>query len=226
MKEQNPVPDRPVPSSPDRDSEPGVYDEPDPPVGRDAYPDGTHVVGSSGSPADIRLQVERLLARRDGVEDEAWEALAGAGSILVRLLDEDAVARDPAIHARVIAAIAQLGETSALPRLAELATTHAEPFAIRAQAINALGRLGDPAALDALAASSDDPDAALRRQTAFALGRLGVAEALPFLRLLAADESIAVAEVARAALAGEPAIVRTSGSGEPAPDEDGSGKRS
>ncbi|WP_431963746.1 HEAT repeat domain-containing protein [Nocardia sp. bgisy134] len=189
---------RPVPSEPDDGSAEGVYDEPMPPRAADVAPEGNWTAGETDSPADLRLRVEHLLLRREPPDADAWAVLGPeTAGLLVRMIDDPAIGRRPALRDRVIATLGQLGVISAIPRLGEIMVDRAEVAATRALAANATGRIGAREATATLARAAGDKDEMVRRQVALALGRIGDVEAVTHLLALSADSSAIVVEAAQ-----------------------------
>ena len=193
--------DRPVPSLPDNDAPAGTHDEPAVPVRPDVMPTRDFDPREARSLADLRLRVEELLQRKEAADDEAWRALGpDAVPLLLRLVDDVAVTRSPALRDRVLATLGQLRVAAAVPRLAQVLLDRQERLGTRALAANAMGRIGDAAAIPHLVQAARDTDATLRRQVAIALGRIDQIEAVPHLQALAKDRSPVVVEAAQAAL--------------------------
>jgi len=154
------------------------------------------------SRADLRLQIEAMLLRRDS-SVASWNQLGDdARALLADLLDDQAIRSRKAIFHRLIGVNAQLMIRSSVAPLAGILTDESESSLTKAYAANALGRIGEPAALAALAASVNTNDEMVRRQVAIALGRIDREEAIPDLIRLQDDKSPEVAEVASQALAG------------------------
>ncbi|WP_067840184.1 HEAT repeat domain-containing protein [Nocardia lijiangensis] len=190
--------DRPVPSEPANGSADGVYDEPLPPRAADVGPEGNWTAGESDSPADLRLRVEQLLLRREPPAADTWEALGpDAAGLLVRMIDDPAIGRRPALRDRVIATLGQLGVLGAIPRLGEIMLDRAEGAATRALAANATGRIGAREGTATLARAAGDKDEMVRRQVALALGRIGDVDAVTHLLALSTDSSAIVVEAAQ-----------------------------
>jgi hypothetical protein len=187
------------PSVPDRDSGPTRYNEPAVPTAEDRVP--AIDLEYMGSKADLRLQIERLLLRKETHAAEAWARLGeDARTLLVEMLDDEAIRSREAVLHRLISVLGQLSIKSSVAPLSTLLTARSTNDLTKAYAANALGRIGEPAAVDALAASLNEKDDMVRRQVAMALGRVDRDAVVPHLMKLQTDESIAVAEVAAAAL--------------------------
>jgi hypothetical protein len=187
------------PSVVDRDSRPTRYNEPPVPRKEDRMPMDRFQPGDT--PADLRLRVERLLRRKEVASVDAWAELGPeTRTLLVDLLDDEAVrSRDTTLH-RVIEVIGRLGIHRGIGPLTAILTDSSESNVTRAAAANALGRIGDPAALDALISVVSVKDDMVRRQVAMALGRIERESVMPHLVELSRDKSPAVAEVAEAAI--------------------------
>jgi HEAT repeat protein len=98
---------------------------------------------------------------------EALEAMGrGVGAVLQGVMPR----LSPAARVTALAALARLGDPSALGPLAQAAASDDE--AVRAAAIDALPRLADVAAIEPLAALLDHPDPAVSGQAAAALQEL------------------------------------------------------
>lgn len=187
------------PSVPDRDAGPPRYNEP--PILRkeDRMPPGRFQPGDTR--ADLRLRVERLLQRKEAASVDAWNELGPeARTLLVDMLDDEAVrSRETSLH-RVIGVIGTLGIHRGIAPLSAIVTDPSAGNVTRASAANALGRIGEPAALDALTSVVNVKDDMVRRQVAMALGRIERETVVPHLLELSRDKSPAVAEVAAAAI--------------------------
>jgi HEAT repeat protein len=185
------------PSVPDSESPPGKYDEEERPRAPDQAPPGKLQFRDPASLAELRLQVEELLQRREAPPPEAWDSLGdNARALLIQMLDDVAVSQKPALRQRVIATLGQLGVGRAVGPLGEILLSRSEDAITRAQAANALGRLQDPQAISPLARGVRDPEIVVRRQIALALGRVNHPDAIAHLEHLAADKSSVVAEAA------------------------------
>ena len=151
--------------------------------------------------ADLRLRVEQLLQRKEAASVDAWNGLGPeARTLLVDMLDDEAIrSREASLH-RVIGVIGTLGIHRAIGPLSAILTDPSAGNVTRASAANALGRIGEPAALDALTAVVNVKDDMLRRQVVMALGRIDRETVVPHLLELSRDKSPAVAEVAAAAI--------------------------
>jgi HEAT repeat protein len=193
--------DRPVPSVPDADAEPGVHDEPAIERQADAVPTREFRGDDSASLADLRLRVETLLRRREPPEADAWTSLGPAAiTLLLRMIDESAFAGDEAARDRVLATLGQLRVSAAVSRLGQILLDRRERMATRALAANALGRIGDGAAIRDLAQAAKDRDDTIRRQVALAFGRIGTIDAIPHLQALSHDPAGIVVDGAQTAL--------------------------
>jgi HEAT repeat protein len=183
------------PSVPDSESGPTRYNEPDVPIVPDGVPPDRYQSGDTR--ADLRLRIERLLQSKEAASEEVWAELGpDARSLLVEMLDDEAVrSREATLH-RVIATVGQLAVKRGIAPLgAVLADESARPVT-RAFAANALGRIGEVAAVEVLVAAATVKDDMIRRQVAMALGRIDREAVVPHLLRLSEDPSIAVAEVA------------------------------
>ena len=188
-----------LPSVPDSESGPTKYNEPDLPVAVDRVPTGKFRFGDTR--ADLRLRIEQLLQSKEAVPENRWTELSpDTPSLLVEMLNDDAVLSREAIFHRLITVLGQLSVKRAIGRLsAILADTKAKPVT-RAYAANALGRIGDPAAIEALITTANEKDDMIRRQVTMALGRIDNEAVVPHLLKLRNDKSVAVSEVAAEAL--------------------------
>jgi hypothetical protein len=156
----------------------------------------------SDTRADLRLRVERLLRRREAASTTAWDELGpDARGLLVEMLDDETVRAEEALFHRVISVAGQLALNRAIAPLGAILSDRSARNVSRAYAANALGRIGEVAALDALVSAATVKDDMVRRQVAMALGRIKHDAVTPHLQQLQRDPSIAVAEVAREALA-------------------------
>lgn len=182
------------PSVPDGESGPTRYNEPDRPTATDRVPADRFRL--SDTRADLRLRIERLLQRKEAIPEEAWADMGPDGrSLLVEMLDDEAVRRHEAMLHRVMSAVGHLSVTRGIAPLSSiLADASARPVT-RAYAANALGRIGDAAAIEGLITASKVKDEMIRRQVAIALGRIDHAAVVPHLLGLRQDKSVAVAEV-------------------------------
>lgn len=187
------------PSVPDSESGPTRYNEPDIPTKADQVPSDRFQL--SDTRADLRLRIERLLLRKETAPEDSWADLGpDARSLLVEMLDDEAVRSHEAVLHRVIGVVGQLSVKRGIaPLSAILADVPASPVT-RAYAANALGRSAERAAIDALVTSAKVKDDMIRRQVAIALGRIQLDAVVPHLLGLREDKSIAVAEVAAEAL--------------------------
>jgi HEAT repeat protein len=183
------------PSVPDSESGPTHYNETETPGPADRVPPERFQFDDT--PADIRLRIERLLQRKEAAADNAWADLGPvARSLLVEMLDDEAVRSQEALLHRVIAVLGQLGvKRGVVPLSGLLADVSARPVT-RAAAANALGRIGQVAAIEPLVTSVNVKDDMIRRQIAIALGRIDRETVVPHLQRLCLDDSLAVAEVA------------------------------
>ncbi len=188
-----------LPSVPDHESGPTRYNEPEQRTAQDRMPRASFRLGDTR--ADLRLQVEQLLLRKEAAPDDAWKALGPeARTLLVDLLDDPVVRVQEAILHRVIAVIGQLEINRGIAPLGALLSDGSELAITRAYAANALGRIGEAAAIEPLAASVMADDTMVRRQVAIALGRIDRDAVLPHLLKLSKDKSIAVSEVAASSM--------------------------
>ena len=179
---------------PDIESGPTRYNEPALPPALDRIPSDKFQLGNTR--ADLRLRIERLLQRKEAVSNDAWFELgAGAPSLLVEMLNDEAVRCDEAILHRVISVVGQLSIQSGILPLSEILTDGSARPVTRAYAANALGRIGDAAAMEGLIAAAKVKDDMIRRQVAIALGRIDHPSVVQHLLRLQEDNSVAVAEV-------------------------------
>jgi hypothetical protein len=195
--------DRPsaVPSVPDLESRPGRHDEQPATEGEDRMPAATVRPGEDGTPALLRLRVEQLLRRREAPPTEAWAELGrGAPALLIRMLDDPAVARHEALRQRVIATLGQLDVAAAVPRLADILRDRRETPLTRTFAASALGQMQGEGVVDALGRAITDRDEMVRGEVARAFGRTQDPEAVPYLASLLNDPSGHVATSAAAQL--------------------------
>ena len=184
-----------LPSVPDHASGPTRYNEPDLALARDRMPGTRFRPGKTT--ADLRLQVEQLLLRKEAAPEEAWQALGPeVRTLLVDLLDDPVVQAQTAVQQRLIAVLGQLAIKRGVAPLCDLLSNGSQRAITRTYAANALGRIGEASAVPALAAVAGVKDAMVRRQVAIALGRIGHASAAPHLLMLCRDASVAVSEVA------------------------------
>ena len=189
------------PSVPDYESSPTRYNEPATPIAADRVPAGTFEYGTSK--ADLRLQIEQLLLRRDSISEESWAKLGDdARTLLVEMLEDEAIRSREAILHRLISVLGQLSVKRSVAPLAAILTDRSVDSLTKAYAANALGRIGEAAGVEALVASLNVKDEMVRRQVAMALGRIDRETVVPHLIRLQGDKSIAVAEVATRALRG------------------------
>lgn len=183
------------PSVPDSESGPTRYNEPDVPTGVDRMPSEHFQLGDTR--ADLRLRVEQLLQRKEAAAVDAWVDLGPAArSLLVEMLDDEAVCSREAIFHRVISVLGQLAVNRSIAPLSAILANESTRNVTRAYAANALGRIGDGAAIDALVTAATVKDDMIRRQVAMALGRIDRDAVVPHLLRLREDKSIAVAEIA------------------------------
>lgn len=190
------------PSAPDYRTEPGNQNEPDVDVRPDRAPESSFTLGRSpSSRAELRMRVEALLGRRESASAEAWSELGDeARALLVELLDDWSIRSNEALFHRTISAVGALRVKRAVPALSALLRDKSESNLTQAYAANALGRIGERSAVDALAESLPVKDDMVRRQVAMALGRIEDDAAIPHLLQLRGDSSVAVVEVADAAV--------------------------
>lgn len=186
------------PSEPDHDAPASDYGEPDPDVRPDRVPEtGFNPGRSPSSAAELRIQVEALLGRREAATPQAWAELGDeAREVVVALLDDWSIRSNEALFHRTIAALGTLRVKRAVPALSLLLHDKDESGLTKAYAANALGRIGERTAVAALADATRADDEMVRRQVAMALGRIDDDTAIPALLHLRDDPSTAVAEVA------------------------------
>ncbi|HSK56116.1 MAG TPA: HEAT repeat domain-containing protein [Jiangellales bacterium] len=188
------------PSVPDAEATPGRHDEPPVDVSPDRVPDTGFELGAD-SRADLRLQVESLLLRREAATPETWARLGeDARSLLAEMLEDPSLRSQPALRHRVIATLGDLRVRRSVTSLGGILQNRSEDAVTRAHAANSLGRVGDRSAVEALAMTVSVRDDMVRRQVAMALGRIDDDAAVSHLLKLSADPSVAVAEVASDAL--------------------------
>jgi HEAT repeat protein len=184
-----------LPSVPDRDAGPTQYNEPDLPPTRDQVPQTRFRLGQTK--ADLRLQVEQLLLRKEAAPVETWRALGeDARTLLVELLDDPVLQAQQGVYHRLIAVLGQMAVKRAVTPLSGVLANPEQLAITRTYAANALGRIGEPGAVPALAEAAHAKDSMIRRQVAIALGRVAHESAAAHLLRLSKDPSIAVAEVA------------------------------
>jgi hypothetical protein len=182
---------------PDSEAPAPRYDEPELPGADDRIPPVERMASEGRTLAHLRLRVERLLQRREAPASEAWAALGPeVRHLLPRMLDDPAVHGHEAIRQKLMATVAQLEITAAIPRLGTILTDPEESAVTRAYAANALGRMGDPQAVPLLSAAVADKDDMVRRQVARALGAVDHVDAVPHLMALKDDVSAEVATTA------------------------------
>jgi HEAT repeat protein len=116
------------------------------------------------------------------------------------MLNEETVRAQEALLHRVISALGQLSVRRGIAPLGTILQDASQRNVTRAYAANALGRIGDVAAIGALIEAVNVKDDMIRRQVAMTLGRIDRDAVVPHLLELREDESIAVAEVAAAAI--------------------------
>ena len=182
-------------------AEPTKYNEQPGKVPWDIMPKGNVGPGKRRSKAQLRMQVEVLLQRREPPGDEAW-AVHGPSThhMLVEMLDDLTVARRPALRQRIIATLGQLKVKVAIPRLGEILAQKSEDDLTRTFAASALGHMGDATVVPILGRAALDKSEVVRRQVAYALRRTANADAVPHLLILSEDPAKHVGEVARAGL--------------------------
>jgi HEAT repeat protein len=186
-------------SVPDNEAGPTQYNEPDIPTGVDRVPSDHFQL--SDTRADLRLQIEWLLQRKEAASEDAWAELGpDARALLVEMLDDEAVRSREAILHRVISVVGQLSVKRGIAPLSTILADESARNVTRAHAANALGRIGETAAIDALVMAANVKDDMIRRQVAIALGRIDRDAVVPHLLKLREDESIAVSEVAAEAV--------------------------
>jgi HEAT repeat protein len=123
------------------------------------------VLGWLGDPSRAAAVAEA--GEAEELRPSVMEALEAMGSGVGAALEGVIPRLSPPARVTALAALARLGEASALAPLAQAAASDDE--AVRAAAIDALARLGDASALDPLAALLDHPDPAVSGQAAAAL---------------------------------------------------------
>lgn len=189
------------PSEPDAKAEPGDHNEPDVDVNPDRMPDTGFELGGTSSQADLRMQIEQLLIRRESASPDAWANLGEEGrALLVELVDDWSIRAHDALFHRLIGVLGELRVKRAVPALSALLKDRSVSDLTKAYAANSLGRIGERGAVDALASSIGVNDEMVRRQVAMALGRIDDDVAVPHLIRLRDDSSAAVSEVAVAAI--------------------------
>ena len=189
------------PSVPATQSGAYKYNEPPVSVEVDRVPGSRFSLRGSDSRADLRLRIEQLLLTRDTGSDEAWGKLGDEGqSLMVELLDDEAIRSQDAIFHRLIAALGRLAVKRSVAPLSAILLDETSTNLTRAYAANALGRTGEVTAIDALVSALRVKDDMVRRQIALAFGRIDRETVIPHLMKLQRDKSIAVSEVASAAL--------------------------
>ena len=188
-----------LPSVPDSESGPTKYNEVDLPVAVDRVPAAEFRIGDTR--ADLRLRIEQLLQSKEAVPESRWTELSSdTPSLLVEMLNDEAVLSRDAIFHRLISVLGQLKVKRAIGRLSVILSDKKTKPVTRAYVANALGRIGDWAGIDALINSANEKDDMVRRQVAIALGRIDNESVVPHLLKLSDDKSVAVAEVAAEAL--------------------------
>jgi hypothetical protein len=189
------------PSVADSETSPGNYNEPASPTKADTTPSTGFRLAPAESKADLRLRIEELLRRRDSVGADAWAALGDAGrTLLVDLLDDEAIRSQQALFHRLISIVGQLSVKRSVAPLAALLSAGSESNLTKAYAATALGHIGEVSALEALANAVTTKDDMVRRQVAKALARIERPTVIPHLRKLQEDKSAAVSEIAVEAL--------------------------
>jgi HEAT repeat protein len=193
----------PLRSAPDFESMPNKYNEP--PVRRkeDQMPSGNVSLSlesvkagrSQESKAVLRLQIEKLLQRREAAPVEAWQALGEeATTLLVQMLDDRTVRE--ALRQRVIATLGQLGAVSAISQLGDILLNSSESALNRTYAAIALGNITDPRVVPLLGGAVTDQNPMVRRQVVRALGRANQVDAIPYLLILREDTEHEIANLA------------------------------
>lgn len=212
MSEQTPLADderrrRERSSVPASEAEPGVHDEPELDTPTDQLPQVPSDPTPGGSPAELRLRIERLLQRRESASPEAWAELGeDARALLMELLQDWSIKANTAVHHRLIATLGNLQVKRSVAALGTILQDGEETDLTRAFAANALGRIGERAAVEALERSLQPTgtrrpaNEMVRRQTAMALGRIDDDAVVPSLLQLREDPSPAVSDVAQAAV--------------------------
>jgi hypothetical protein len=189
------------PSVPSTKSGAYRYNEPAVPVKADRVPGSKFTLQDRESRADLRLRIEQLLLTRDTGSDGAWGKLGEEGrSLMVELLNDEAIRSQEAIFHRLIAALGILAVKQSVAPLSAILIDESSTNLTRAYAANALGRTGDGTAIDALVSALTVKDDMVRRQIAIAFSRIDREAVIPHLMKLQRDKSIAVSEVAEAAL--------------------------
>jgi len=187
------------PSVPDNESSPTRYNEPDVPTGMDRVPSKRFQLDDTR--ADLRLQVEQLLQRKEAASVDSWAELGPAArGLLVEMLNDEAVRSQDAIFHRVISVLGELAVKRSIASLSAILIDNSARNVTRSYAANALGRIGDATTIDALVTAATVKDDMIRRQVAMALGRLDRDAVIPHLLRLREDKSIAVAEIAEEAV--------------------------
>lgn len=195
-KKQPPVK---YPTVPESEAGPTKYNEPDLETKTDQVPPDLFQL--SDTRADLRLQIEMLLQRKEAASEDAWADLGpDARTLLVEMIDDESVRSREAIFHRLISVIGLLSIKRGIAPLSAVLNDRSEKNVTRAYAANALGRIGDPAGIEALIAAANVKDDMIRRQVAIALGRIDRDTVVLHLLKLSEDKSVAVAEVAEEAL--------------------------
>mgnify|MGYP002777666029 CR=1 FL=1 len=202
MNTDNSNKNKPLPSVPDAQSEPGKHDEPRLERKKDVMPKGNFDPSGKDRPhrnlspkAALRLQIEALLQRREAAPPEVWKALGDeAVSLLVELVDETTL--PDAIRQRVVATLGQLNAPQAVDRLGRLLTDRTEKAIDRTYAAHALGQIGGGQAVPWLGRAIVDKDPMVRLQVTRAFTRIKSPDTLPYLLTLSRDANAEVARVA------------------------------
>jgi hypothetical protein len=187
------------PTVPDSEAKPTKYNEPALPIKKDQVPPSNFQL--SDTRADLRLQIEMMLQRKEAASEDEWTKLGpDVRTLLVEMIDDDGIRSQEAIFQRLISVIGLLSIKRGIAPLSAILSDSSEKDITRAYAANALGRIGDSAGIKALVASSNAEDDMIRRQVAIALGRVDREVVIPTLLKLSEDKSVAVAEVAEEAI--------------------------
>ena len=189
------------PSVPSTKSGAYRYNEPAVTAKADRVPGSKFSLRDHESRADLRLRIEQLLLTRDTRSDGAWGKLGEEGrSLMIELLDDEAIRSQEAIFHRLIAALGILAVKGSVAPLSAILNDESSTNLTRAYAANALGRIGEGTAIDALVSALTLKDEMVRRQIAIAFSRIDRETVIPHLIKLQRDKVIAVSEVAEAAL--------------------------
>jgi HEAT repeat protein len=163
------------------------------------YPGRSEAAPIRESKAGLRLQIERLLHRREAVPVETWQALGEeATMLLVQMLDDQTL--QEALRQRVIATLGQLGAISAISQLGDILLNRSESALNRTYAASALGKITDPRVVPLLGRAVTDQNPMVRRQVVRELGRVDQVDAVPYLLILSEDSEREVADLAASKL--------------------------